>query len=73
MKLCIMEHLQGHMSLLLLTTHRELEFVACRLQTWTRPNNPGLTAAEALTSNFFTKRTSCRMVVEKQRTFEKQR
>lgn len=42
-----------------------------RLQTWTRPNNPGLTAAEALTSNFFTKRTSCRMVVEKQRTFEK--
>ncbi|KAK9822580.1 hypothetical protein WJX74_006685 [Apatococcus lobatus] len=42
-----------------------------RLQTWTHPNNPGLTAAEALTSNFFTKRTSCRMVVEKQRTFEK--
>eukprot|EP00884_Botryococcus_braunii_P018754 jgi/Botrbrau1/5562/Bobra.0023s0045.1 len=34
-----------------------------RFRSWLRPSNPGLTAAEALTAPFFTKRRSCRAVI----------
>ena len=35
----------------------------CRLRSWVHPSNPGLTAAEALTAPFFTKRISLRGVI----------
>lgn len=35
----------------------------CRLRSWLNPSNPGLTAAEALTAPFFTKRISLRGVI----------